>query len=306
MYSSATDAIPKETTPIQQLTNPGIMSKENVPIQDCSIQVTEIIKKYEEELSLQKQNQLQMQQQIQQLQQQVNKPQQVNQTQQQVNQTQQQVNQPQQTQQQAELHAQLHNQLQKLQELQQQIAQQLKNPNVSPYLAQFEKFSQQEIPLQYVPQPQVPQQHVPQPQVPQQHVPQQHVPQQHVPQPQVPQQHVPQPPPSKLEPFSSMISEVSEETLAFLQIGPTVILFYAPWCVHCVHFKPIYEQIAKTCLDKKLSIRFAALDGSKFPKIVQDYKLKGYPTLGVIRNSEFTMYSGQRNEPEIMQWIEKL
>jgi thioredoxin-like negative regulator of GroEL len=85
-----------------------------------------------------------------------------------------------------------------------------------------------------------------------------------------------------------------------------VVLFYAPWCVHCVHFKPIYEKIATTCLEKQIGVRFAALDGSKFPKVIQDYKLKAYPTIGVIRNNEFTMFTGQRSEHDIISWIQTL
>jgi thiol-disulfide isomerase/thioredoxin len=152
-----------------------------------------------------------------------------------------------------------------------------------------------------------PQQMPPQQMPPQQMQPQQMQPQQMQPQ-QMQQQPVQQTPPQqpKFESFSTVVSEVTEETLAFVKNGPTIILFYAPWCVHCVHFKPIYEKIAATCLEKQIGVRFAALDGSKFPKVIQEYKLKAYPTIGVIRNNEFTMYSGQRSEPDIIEWIQTL
>jgi thioredoxin-like negative regulator of GroEL len=126
-----------------------------------------------------------------------------------------------------------------------------------------------------------------------------------MPQQQMPQQQMP-PQQQNIDSNSTVVSEVTEDTLAFVKSGPTIILFYAPWCVHCVHFKPIYEKIAATCLEKQIGVRFAALDGSKFPKVIQDYKLKAYPTIGVIRNNEFTMFTGQRSEPDIISWIQTL
>ena len=252
MYSS------QERTPIHDLapqhpveTTPIIVQEK--PVADCSVQVEEIIKKYELELSTQKQ-------QIQTL---------------------------------------LH-QVQQQQTIQQQQQIQLQQIQVR----QSQPF---QVPQQVQPQQQMPPQQVqPQQQMPPQQVQPQQVPsksQQQV-QPQPVQQTPPQQP--KFESFSTVVSEVTEETLAFVKNGPTIILFYAPWCVHCVHFKPIYEKIAATCLEKQIGVRFAALDGSKFPKVIQEYKLKAYPTIGVIRNNEFTMYSGQRSEPDIIEWIQTL
>jgi thiol-disulfide isomerase/thioredoxin len=247
MYSS-TDGIPKDATPIQQLSNSNVTLS-----QDCSVQVYDIIKKYDEELTLQKQ-------QIQQLQQQLLDQQK----------------------QQQDFLDQQKKELE-YQTVQKNIYQNLEKllDKVQNYGKNFENYAQQ---VQTQQQPQAQQQ---QPQAQQQ-------------QPQVQQVQ------NQIGPFSSFISEVTEDTLAFIQAGPTIMLFYAPWCVHCVHFKPVYEQIAKMCLDKKLSVRFAVIDGSKFPKIVQDYKLKGYPTIGLIRNSEFTMYNGPRTDTDIMSWIEKI
>ena len=240
MYSS-TDGIPKDATPIQQLSNSNVTLS-----QDCSVQVYDIIKKYDEELTLQKQ-------QIQQLQQQLLDQQK----------------------QQQDFLDQQKKELE-YQTVQKNIYQNLEKllDKVQNYGKNFENYAQQ---VQTQQQPQAQQQ-----------------------QPQVQQVQ------NQIGPFSSFISEVTEDTLAFIQAGPTIMLFYAPWCVHCVHFKPVYEQIAKMCLDKKLSVRFAVIDGSKFPKIVQDYKLKGYPTIGLIRNSEFTMYNGPRTDTDIMSWIEKI
>jgi len=196
---------------------------------------------------------------------------------------------------------------------QQQLQQQQLQPQQQ--LSQ-QQLSQQQLPQQQLPQQQLPQQQLPQQQLPPQPVhqtpPQQQLPpkpvQQTPPQQQLQPQPVQQTPPQQpnFEPFSTVVSEVTEETLAYVKTGPTIILFYAPWCVHCVHFKPIYEKIATTCLENQIGVRFAALDGSKFPKVIQDYKLKAYPTIGVIRNNEFTMFTGQRSEHDIISWIQTL
>ena len=88
--------------------------------------------------------------------------------------------------------------------------------------------------------------------------------------------------------------------------GPTIILFYAPWCSHCVTFKPSYEKIAEIIKDRNMSIRCAAINGSLYPSAVKTYGIKAFPTIGMFRNGIFTNFTGPRNTDTIIQWIQSL
>jgi thiol-disulfide isomerase/thioredoxin len=82
-----------------------------------------------------------------------------------------------------------------------------------------------------------------------------------------------------------------------------VALFYADWCPHCVDFKPIFEK-AKEMMDKKTckapkqkgkTLRFELVDCVANPDLAEKYKVKGFPTVKLITDSDIEEYSAGRD-----------
>jgi len=65
--------------------------------------------------------------------------------------------------------------------------------------------------------------------------------------------------------------------------GAHIITFYAPWCPHCVHFVPVYNEVASYAHESLgLStsvVRFFAVDCVKYSQICNSMQVKGYPTI---------------------------
>jgi len=67
--------------------------------------------------------------------------------------------------------------------------------------------------------------------------------------------------------------------LSSLDEGPRVVKFYAPWCGHCQHYKPIYIEMGREVQKTHPQIKFYAVSCPVHKKICQINNVKGYPTL---------------------------
>lgn len=56
---------------------------------------------------------------------------------------------------------------------------------------------------------------------------------------------------------------------------PTVIDFYATWCVPCKQISPIFDELA---LEYKDQLNFLRVDVDQQPEIAQEYDVKSMPT----------------------------
>jgi thiol oxidase len=57
-----------------------------------------------------------------------------------------------------------------------------------------------------------------------------------------------------------------------------VVEFYAPWCGHCIHFKPKYIQIARD-VNKVAPLVFHAVSCQAHKEICRKQQIQGYPTV---------------------------
>jgi thioredoxin 1 len=57
---------------------------------------------------------------------------------------------------------------------------------------------------------------------------------------------------------------------------PTVVDFWAPWCVPCVRTKPILEELAK---EFDGQVNFQAINADEHPELMRSLKVLGIPTL---------------------------
>lgn len=92
----------------------------------------------------------------------------------------------------------------------------------------------------------------------------------------------PPPPPPPEQPWSQVPSEVvhlDEETFKpFLKRKKhALVMFYAPWCVHCKRAKPEYQAAADALKDDP-KVALAAVDCTEHSGVCGAYDVAGYPT----------------------------
>ena len=84
----------------------------------------------------------------------------------------------------------------------------------------------------------------------------------------------------------------------------SVVLFYAPWCPHCMSVKDMWETLGK----KALFLNVLAFDSEKYQshiaKIKEDMPnlMQGYPTIVFYSNgSPKEHFEGDRTEPNLLK-----
>lgn len=89
------------------------------------------------------------------------------------------------------------------------------------------------------------------------------------------------------ENFHSIVNDPSKNVF---------VMFYAPWCGHCNHMKPAWQELAdKYPIDGDTII--ARIDASAHRGIGKEYDVNGFPTLKLFTKRDKTgekQYSGPR------------
>jgi len=82
---------------------------------------------------------------------------------------------------------------------------------------------------------------------------------------------------------------------------------YAPWCGHCKHLAPHYEEAANTLKAQNSAVILAKLDGAQDSEraLVSKLGVRGFPTLIFYSNGAPTPYTGQRTAEDIVSWVTK-
>jgi protein disulfide-isomerase-like protein len=72
-----------------------------------------------------------------------------------------------------------------------------------------------------------------------------------------------------------------------------LVMFYAPWCGHCKHLKPIFDEAAPKA--RSYGMRMGKMDATANAIIPKQYDVKGYPTLLYYRKNEPQKYAAARD-----------
>lgn len=100
------------------------------------------------------------------------------------------------------------------------------------------------------------------------------------------------------------LTALTDETITSLSKS-TLVLFYAPWCSHCNHFQPIYEEAASLVKQADLHVDFAMLNGAVYTKSVETYQIKGFPTVILFSKGKQLVYNGKRVSSDIVAWLKE-
>ncbi|KAI8338450.1 thioredoxin-like protein [Chlamydoabsidia padenii] len=84
---------------------------------------------------------------------------------------------------------------------------------------------------------------------------------------------------------------------------PYFVKFYAPWCPHCQHLAPIWEQLAR---ELQGQIDVAEVNCDKHGDVCQQNGITGYPVLKLFVNGQVFEFSGDRSLASMMVFAKKL
>lgn len=87
-----------------------------------------------------------------------------------------------------------------------------------------------------------------------------------------------------------------------------IYLFYTTWCPHCKTAKPIWEDFKKEMEDKRVNgikLNFFEVDCDKDPATSDKFKVKGFPTIKLIKGKQIIEYDAKPNKATLIEFVNK-
>ena len=82
-----------------------------------------------------------------------------------------------------------------------------------------------------------------------------------------------------------------------------MIFFYAPWCGHCRHMHPIYNDVALAMSQLDTPIYMAKVDVTQNPELAKQFNIQSFPKLFWKWEGGYLPYSGGRQFEDIGTFI---
>jgi protein disulfide-isomerase len=81
---------------------------------------------------------------------------------------------------------------------------------------------------------------------------------------------------------------------------PSIYLFKASWCGHCINFRETWNALADKFHDK---INFISYDSKNDSKKMKEWRVEGFPTLIFRKGTSATEYNGDRDIDSLINFI---
>ncbi|KAJ9609544.1 hypothetical protein H2200_005871 [Cladophialophora chaetospira] len=101
---------------------------------------------------------------------------------------------------------------------------------------------------------------------------------------------------------SVQLTPESFQKLVTTSQDPWFVKFYVPWCSHCQHLAPTWQQMAKE-MEGHLNVGEVNCEAS--PRLCKDAKVSAYPTIYFFRGGERVEYEGLRGLGDLLSFANK-
>jgi len=85
------------------------------------------------------------------------------------------------------------------------------------------------------------------------------------------------------------------------QDKPTLFLFKAEWCPHCIEFKSTWKSLES---NMKSKVDFVMFDSEANASEIKEYNIEGFPTLILKAGGKAIEYVGPRDFESVKEFIE--
>ena len=102
-----------------------------------------------------------------------------------------------------------------------------------------------------------------------------------------------------------VLTDANFDDTVLADSGLWLVKFYAPWCGHCKHLAPVYEEAAQKLRGQGL-MRLGKIDATVETGLAARYGVKGYPTLQYVRDGELHRYTGERTAEGFVAFAERM
>jgi len=83
----------------------------------------------------------------------------------------------------------------------------------------------------------------------------------------------------------------------------TLVLYYAPWCPHCKHVKPVFDELSKIYAGNT-EVTIKTINGDEEPSLLKEQNIKGYPTIKLFVDEKSFEYKGERTAEKLQEFIQ--
>ena len=84
--------------------------------------------------------------------------------------------------------------------------------------------------------------------------------------------------------------------------------FYTAWCPHCKIAKPVWaelkEKVESGAPIKGVKVNFIEVDCEKDTTTADTFKVKGYPTIKLVKGNQIIEYDAKPNVDTLMEFLE--
>lgn len=93
---------------------------------------------------------------------------------------------------------------------------------------------------------------------------------------------------------------INKQTRQLIGTKPWFVKFYAPWCGHCKHLAPVWDQLYHEHADQ-LNVAKVDCTAENSKEICENFEVRGYPTLLYFPSEEehsgkYFKYNGMRSK----------